>query len=54
MRYTYFLMLLLFAVEASAQERLTLALCREMAIESNYNLKSSREKIASSEDILAA
>ncbi len=54
MRYTYFLMLLLFAVEASAQERLTLAQCREMAIESNYNLKSSREKIASSEDILAA
>ncbi|MFI3289242.1 MAG: TolC family protein [Rikenellaceae bacterium] len=47
-------MLLLFAVEASAQEQLTLEQCREMTIESNYNLKSSREKIASSEDMLAA
>ncbi len=47
-------MLLLTTANAAAQEQLTLAQCRKMAIESNYNLKSSSEKIAASEDILAA
>ncbi len=56
MRHTYIYIALLLGMvaEASAQQRLTLDECREMAIEHNFNLKSSNEKIAASEDIFAA
>ncbi len=56
MRHTYIYIALLFSVfaEATAQQSLTLAECREMAIENNFNLKSSDEKVAASEDMFAA
>lgn len=56
MRHTYIYIALLIGTiaSASAQQRLTLAECREMAIENNFNIKSSNEKVAASEDIFAA
>lgn len=56
MRYIniFIAVLLCTTIEASAQEQLTLTKCREMALESNFNLQSSSEQIAVSEDMLAA
>lgn len=52
--YIYIALLLCTVMELSAQPRLTLSDCREMALQNNFTLKSSDEKIAASEDMLAA
>lgn len=50
----YILAFLLLSITAQAQTRLTIDQCREMALENSYKLKSSREQILVSEDMLAA
>lgn len=55
MRHYIFTLLLLCGITTTqAEQRLTLDECRELAITNNFNLKSSNEKIAASEDLLAA
>ncbi len=55
MRHLYIIVLLVCStLVANAQQQLTLEQCREMAIDNNFNLKSSNEKIAASGEILAA
>lgn len=47
-------LLLTLTIEARAQYNLSIEECREMALKNNYNLKSSKEKILASEDLLAS
>ncbi len=52
--YKSALLLLLPLVAAAQGQRITLEQCREMALESSFNLKSSEQKILASEDMLKA
>ncbi|MFI3292203.1 MAG: TolC family protein [Rikenellaceae bacterium] len=45
---------LLLGVQTTSAQALTLEQCRQMALDSNYKLKSSSEKILASEDLLKA